>query len=165
MKATLSPPGDQLGEPLYPGPELRGMASGPRPGSTRPSAGGRGSMSSSSVGCVQPASRTSAHAAKRMPRADECLHRIGRRAGDRLRRQLHQEGGAPAYLALHGDVAAVHLDYLLAYGEAQPAPPGRPRAVLVDPVEAPEELVQVLLGDADARVSYADGCPGGRVFH
>src|SRR3712207_1856125 len=142
MKATLSPPGDQLGEPLYPGPELRGLASGPRPGFTRPSAEGRGSMGSSSVGCVQPASRAAAHAATRRPpageRLGERLHRIGRRAGDRLRRQLHQEGGAPADLALHGDVAAVHLDYLLAYGEAQPAPPGRPRAVLVDPVEAPE---------------------------
>src|SRR5215210_105106 len=165
MNATLSPPGDQLGEPLYPGPELRGLASGPRPGSTRPSVGGRGLMGSSSAGCAQPESRAAAHAATRKVSA-RGLHRIAAgRAGDRLRRQLDQEGGAQADLALHGDVAAVHIDYLLAYGQAEPATPCRPRAVLVYPVEAPEELVEVFRWDAYARVLYANRSPGRGVFH
>ena len=53
---------------------------------------------------------------------------------------LIQEDGAHAGLALDGDASAVHLDYLLAYGEPEPAPPGSARAVLVDPVEPLEEL-------------------------
>src|SRR5215212_5069862 len=78
-------------------------------------------------------------------------------AGQERLREPDLEDGAHIDLAFDGDAAAVHLHYLLAYGEPQPASPGRAGAVLVHPVETLEELVQILFGDAYARITDADG--------
>src|SRR5919199_6943603 len=78
-------------------------------------------------------------------------------AGEERLGELDLEDGAHADLALDGDGAAVHLHYLLAYGESQPASPGRAGAVLVHAIEALEELAEVLFGDAEARVADAHG--------
>src|SRR5918997_967944 len=169
MNATRPPSGDQLGEPLYPGPVLIGLASGPRPGLIRPSAGGRGGIGPSEAGCLQPVSGAASPAASRHRNSGvflrRLLERIARRTGEWPFGEVDEEGRAPADLALHRDVAAVHLDDLLADGEPEAATPGRPRAVFVHPVEALEELIEVFRRDADARVSDAHGHPGGVVLH
>src|SRR5215210_6972622 len=153
VNAILSPPGLQLGEPLYPGPELRARVPGPSPGSTRPAAGARGAMETSSSEWAHPTKRTAA--IKRT--ADPTLESMAYGAGEECFREPDLEDGAHADLALDGDIAAVHLDYLLAYGEPQSASPGRAGAVLVHPVEPLEELVQILFGNAHACIPDAHG--------
>src|SRR5215210_4528224 len=154
VKAILPPPGLQRGEPLYPGPELRARVPGPSPGSTRPAAGARGAMeTSSSLLWAHPATRTAATERTK----NHTLKSMTYGAGEERLRESDLEDGSHVDLALDGDAAAVHLYYLLAYGEPQSASSRRTRAVLVHPVEPLEELVQIFFGDADARVTDAHG--------
>src|SRR5215210_7556305 len=102
VKAIRSPCGLQLGDPLYPGPELRGCVPGPSPGSARPPAAERGGMDTSSSAVMHPA-RVSAAI-----RAAPTLYRIARGAREWGLGDTHPEGGAHADLALDEDVAAVH---------------------------------------------------------
>src|SRR5215217_7907474 len=111
VNAILSPPGLQLGEPLYPGPELRASVPGPSPGSTRPAAGARGAMETSSSEWVHPTTRTAAI------RRSVALESMAYGAGEERLWEPDLEDGAHTDLALDGNTAAVHLDYLLAYGE------------------------------------------------
>src|SRR5215212_6337919 len=78
-------------------------------------------------------------------------------AGEERLREPDLEDGAHVDLALDGDAAAMHLYYLLAYGEPQTASPCRAGAILVHPVETLEEVVQIIFGDAYARVADAHG--------
>src|SRR5215210_422282 len=153
------PPGLKLGEPLYPGPELKGCASGPRPGSTPSPAAGSGGIEVSSLGCRHPPAGRSiaASSAAHLTPTQGALKRIAGGARDGRLGEAYLEGRARADHALDGDVPAVHLDDLAADGEPEAAPPGRARAVLVHPVEALEELAQVLLRYADAGVLDLDG--------
>src|SRR5215216_7456935 len=104
-------------------------------------------------------SRTASSAAH-----SRALKRIGCGARERSLGEADPEGGAHADLALHGDVAAVHLDDLPADGEPQAAPPGRARAILVHPVEPLEELAQLFLRDADAGILYLHDQLRGALF-
>ena len=85
-------------------------------------------------------------------------HRRQGDGGERLGvrgRKVHLEGRALARLALHGNPSAVQRDQLLDDGEADPGAfetPGRRRLHLH---EALEDLVQVLLLDADSLVDDA----------
>src|SRR5918995_4739035 len=157
VNAILSPPGLQLGEPLYPGPELKARVPGPSPGSIRPAAGARGAMESSSSVWAHPAMIAIARAMNATRFAGPILEGMACGAGEERLREVDLEDGAHADLALDGDAAAVHLYYLLGYGQSQSASPARAGAVLVYPVETLEELVQVFFGDAKARVLDAHG--------
>src|SRR5215203_3059339 len=88
------------------------------------------------------------------------LQGLAYRAGEESLGQVDLEDGTRADLALDGDAPAVHLHYLLAYGQPQTATPARAGAVLVYPVKTLEELVEILLGDANARVLDAHGQGG-----
>src|SRR5215210_1192523 len=159
VKAILPPPGLQLGEPLYPGPELRARVPGPSPRSTLPAAGTRGSMENSSSVWTHATARTAVieRIANANRSTEATLESMTYRAGEERLREADLEDGAHLDLALDGDAAAVHLYYLLAYGESQPASSCCARAVFVLPVETLEELVQIFIGDADARVADAHG--------
>src|ERR687894_174814 len=104
----------------------------------------------SPIGCPHPTStRTSTgasapRAAWRGPRLERMVGGVGEGGFG----EFDVEGRSHTNLALHGDFAAVHLDDLLADGEPEPAAPGSPRAVLVDPVEPVEEVREILRGDA-----------------
>src|SRR5215218_3706630 len=89
------------------------------------------------------------------------LQGLAYRAGEESPGQVDLEDGTRADLALDGDAPAVHLHYLLAYGQPQTASPARAGAVLVYPVKTLEELAEILLGDAQARVLDAHGQGGG----
>src|SRR5215210_3701876 len=143
VKAIRSPCGLQFGDPLYPGPELRGCVPGPSPGSACSPVAERGGMETSSLAPMHPAKRRAITASMAAPP----LYRIARGTGEGGLRDAHPEVGAHADLALDEDVAAVHLDDLLADGEPQAAPPGRAGAILVHPVEPLEELRELLLRD------------------
>src|ERR687893_1359921 len=153
VKAIRSPCGLQLGDPLYPGPELKGCVPGPSPESARPPAAERGGMDTSSSAFMHPATTRTTAAI----RAARPLYRIARGTREGGLGDTYPEGGAHADLALDEDIAAVHLDDLLADGEPQAAPPGRAGAILVHPVEPLEELVQLFLRDTDAGVPHLYG--------
>src|SRR5215204_4252262 len=157
VNAILSPSGLQLGEPLYPGPELRACVPGPSPGSTRPAAGASGAMETSSLLWAHPATRSAAIERIKNRFTEATLKGMTYGAGQERLREPDLEDRAHVDLALDGDAAAVHLYYLFAYGKAKSAPPRRTGAVLVHPVKTLEELVQILFGDADARVPDAHG--------
>src|SRR5918998_2849115 len=159
VKAIRSPCGLQLGDPLYPGPELRACVPGPRPGFAPPPAAERGSIRRSSSAGMHPAKKITAS------RAAYLLYRIARGAGEGGLGDADPERRAHADLALDEDVAAVHLDDLLAYGQPQAAPPGRAGAVLVHPVEPLEELGELLLRDTDAGVPPLHGQRRGVLFY
>src|SRR5215207_10392375 len=89
------------------------------------------------------------------------LQGLAYRAGEESLGQVDLEDGTRADLALDGDAPAVHLYYLIAYGQPQTATPARAGAVFVYPVKTLEELAEILLGDADARVLDAHGQGGG----
>src|SRR5215203_2843213 len=88
------------------------------------------------------------------------LQGLAYRAGEESLGQVDLEDGTRADLALDGDAPTVHLHYLLAYCQPQTATPARAGAVLVYPVKTLEELVEILLGDANARVLDAHGQGG-----
>src|SRR5918995_4975957 len=155
MNAIRPPRGLQLGDPLSPGPELKGCASGPRPGSTRSPVADRGGMEVSWSGCMQPIARkTVAVSSAAHFKAERALKRMAGGTREGRLGEVHPEGGAHADLALYEDVAAVHLDDLAADGEPEPTPPGCARAVFVYPVETLEELAQVFWWDADSGVLH-----------
>src|SRR5215210_6917149 len=97
VNAILSPPGLQLGEPLYPGPELRARAPGPSPGSTRPAAGARGAMETSSSEWAHPTTTRTAAI-----RRTTALESMTYGAGEECFREPDLEDGAHPDLALDG---------------------------------------------------------------
>src|SRR5215211_8152467 len=112
-------------------------------------------METSSSTWAHPATKIAATERTANRFADPTLESMTYGAGQERLREPDLEDGAHVDLALDGDTAAVHLHYLLAYGEPQSASPCRAGAVLVYPVETLEELVQILFGDADARITDA----------
>ena len=71
-------------------------------------------------------------------------------------RQPQGEGGAGALVAPHGGLAAVAGGHVLDDGESEPGAAGLPGAGRVDAVEAFEDAVALLLGDAGPLVGDAD---------
>src|SRR3712207_4464228 len=114
-------------------------------------------MVTSSSAWAHPATKTAATERTATRFAGPILESMTHGAGEECLGEPDLEDRAHVDLALDGDAAAVHLHYLPAYGEPEPASPGRAGTVLVHPVETFEELVLILFGDAHARITDPDG--------
>ena len=89
-------------------------------------------------------------------RGDRPGSRLLRRAGRARQRQFEPERRALSELARHADVAAEQVDQLPGDGEAQTGPAVLARLEGVDLREGLEDVLDLLLGDAETGVLHGD---------